>query len=143
MSERIVVVDSSAVVAMQAREHDSAWFTSTLTQFDAAVMSAGSYQEALLVLSRRAPHGAMTDVAQAAEAVTSEIAKEQITIFDVDEELALLGAIGSLRFGSKPARLNYGDGFAYALAKRLDAPILCKGDDFIHTDIEVLRPPTV
>jgi ribonuclease VapC len=35
-----------------------------------------------------------------------------------------------------PARLNFGDCFAYALAKATDEPLLFKGDDFIHTDVE-------
>jgi ribonuclease VapC len=42
------------------------------------------------------------------------------------------------RFGrgsGHPARLNYGDCFSYALARVLDAPLLFKGDDFVHTDI--------
>jgi ribonuclease VapC len=34
------------------------------------------------------------------------------------------------------AGLNYGDCFVYALAKDLDEPLLFKGDDFIHTDVE-------
>ena len=34
-----------------------------------------------------------------------------------------------------PARLNMGDCFAYACAKRLDAPLLYKGDDFARTDL--------
>ncbi len=33
------------------------------------------------------------------------------------------------------ANLNYGDFFAYALAKHLDAPLLYKGRDFAQTDI--------
>ena len=35
-----------------------------------------------------------------------------------------------------PARLNLGDCFAYALAKATGEPLLFKGDDFIHTDVE-------
>jgi ribonuclease VapC len=35
---------------------------------------------------------------------------------------------------SAPARLNFGDLFAYALARRLDLPLLYKGDDFARTD---------
>lgn len=34
-----------------------------------------------------------------------------------------------------PARLNFGDCFAYALAIATDRPLLFKGDDFIHTDV--------
>lgn len=35
-----------------------------------------------------------------------------------------------------PARLNFGDCFAYALAKVTGEPLLYKGDDFPHTDVE-------
>lgn len=34
-----------------------------------------------------------------------------------------------------PARLNFGDCFSYAMAKRLDAPLLFKGNDFARTDL--------
>ncbi len=37
--------------------------------------------------------------------------------------------------GNGPANLNFGDCFAYALAKARDDTLLFKGDDFIHTDI--------
>lgn len=40
------------------------------------------------------------------------------------------------RGSGHPARLNYGGCFAYALAKTRNLPLLFKGDDFIHTDIE-------
>ncbi len=43
-----------------------------------------------------------------------------------------------MRFGrgrGHPAKLNFGDCMAYALAKSLDAPLLYKGDDFAKTDI--------
>jgi ribonuclease VapC len=38
--------------------------------------------------------------------------------------------------GRRRAGLNFGDCFAYALAKEKDEPLLFKGDDFCHTDIE-------
>ncbi len=38
--------------------------------------------------------------------------------------------------GNHRARLNYGDCFAYALAKETGEPLLFKGDDFSQTDIE-------
>lgn len=37
--------------------------------------------------------------------------------------------------GNHPARLNFADCAAYALAKSLDAPLLFKGEDFAHTDV--------
>ncbi len=39
-----------------------------------------------------------------------------------------------------PAKLNFGDCFAYALAKYSREPLLFKGDDFIHTDIISISP---
>ncbi len=39
--------------------------------------------------------------------------------------------------GRHPTRLNFGDSFAYACAKILDVPLLCKGDDFPQTDVKL------
>ena len=41
------------------------------------------------------------------------------------------------RGSGHPAKLNIGDCFSYALAKHKNAPLLFKGDDFVHTDIEL------
>jgi ribonuclease VapC len=41
--------------------------------------------------------------------------------------------------GRHPAGLNYGDCFAYALAKSRDLPLLFQGDDFSQTDIAAVR----
>jgi uncharacterized protein with PIN domain len=40
-----------------------------------------------------------------------------------------------------PARLNFGDCFAYALASQRHAPLLFKGDDFVHTDLAAAELP--
>lgn len=63
-----------------------------------------------------------------------------ITVVPVTGELALLGAAGANRYRASPGRLNYGDGFTYALAKAYDCPILCKGNDLARTDVDVIRP---
>jgi ribonuclease VapC len=39
--------------------------------------------------------------------------------------------------GRHPAKLNFGDCFAYALAQRLDSPLLFVGDDFRKTDVRI------
>jgi ribonuclease VapC len=39
--------------------------------------------------------------------------------------------------GGRPAGLNFGDCFAYALARARREPLLCKGDDFSQTDVPV------
>ena len=43
------------------------------------------------------------------------------------------------RGSGHPARLNFGDCFAYALAKAMNEPLLFKGDDFTHTDLTPAR----
>jgi ribonuclease VapC len=44
-------------------------------------------------------------------------------------------------FGKKrhKAGLNFGDGFAYALAQDLDEPLLRRGKDFRQTDPEMVK----
>lgn len=43
--------------------------------------------------------------------------------------------------GYHPAKLNYGDTFAYALAQTEAAPLLFKGDDFSQTDVRIASRP--
>ena len=62
----------------------------------------------------------------------------------VDEVVAEIAANAAERYGRGSghlARLNFGDCLSYAVAKHLDAPLLFKGDDFLHTDIESALAP--
>ena len=65
------------------------------------------------------------------------IEANDIEVVSWTSELADAAAEAFLRFGKgrHPAKLNFGDCMAYALAKSLDAPLLYKGDDFARTDI--------
>ena len=65
-------------------------------------------------------------------------------IVPVLPEDAEIAADAFLRFGrgsGHKAQLNFGDCFSYALAKSRNLPLLFKGDDFIHTDIEPALKP--
>lgn len=136
-----LVVDSSAWVAITMQEPDARWLEEALAGAQDPVMSAGTLQEVICVLGRK--HLAKTANAwDFADLVTKTARAQGIRIVPVDATGATLGAAGWMRFRGRPARLNLGDGFAYALAIQLDAPILCKGADFIHTNAKVLRPPT-
>lgn len=66
----------------------------------------------------------------------------QIEIVPVDADLAARAMSGWRRFGKgrHPAGLNFGDCFTYALAERTGHPVLCTGDDFAATDLDVIRP---
>lgn len=66
--------------------------------------------------------------------------RASIEIVAVDEQQARLAREAFRHFGKgrHKAGLNFGDCFAYALAKALDEPVLCKGTDFCLTDITVV-----
>ena len=61
----------------------------------------------------------------------------EIVPLAVDDQQGLRQAVLDFGKGRRraPAVLNFGDLFAYALAKRLDLPLLFKGDDFARTDV--------
>lgn len=56
----------------------------------------------------------------------------------MDAEQVEIARVAWRKFGKgrHPAALNFGDCFAYALAKILGEPLLAKGADFLHTDIK-------
>ena len=62
----------------------------------------------------------------------------KISIYAIDAQQASLASNAYAKFGrgsQHPANLNFGDCFAYALAKAQSQPLLFKGDDFNHTDL--------
>jgi ribonuclease VapC len=67
------------------------------------------------------------------------IREANIVIEPVTEIQAQI-ARAAYRGSGHPARLNFGDCFAYALAKESGEPLLFKGDDFAHTDIVAALP---
>lgn len=61
-----------------------------------------------------------------------------LVVEDVTREQALLGRDAYRAYGrgtGHPARLNFGDCFAYALSRATGEPLLFKGDDFARTDV--------
>jgi ribonuclease VapC len=126
-----LVVDTSAVQAIGNDEAEADVF-SALIRAGSAVMSAGSYVEFTRLNAAQGGRGA-------ADAATYLVDRLRIEVMPVDRAQAELAREGALRFGkgrgAPPAVLNLGDLFAYALAKRLGAPLLFKGNDFGQTDI--------
>jgi ribonuclease VapC len=129
----VIVVDSSAVVATFKGEADAPELSQALALADRRVMSAATYVECVLVLSSRA--AGRTDLDE-------WIARRGVDVVPVDHAMAQVAADAFVRFGKgrHPAGLNFGDCFAYALAKSLDAPLLFKGNDFSKTDIASALP---
>ena len=132
----MIVIDSSAVIAIFRQEADAAHYAGLIANDDDPVISAANIVEASIVL-----RGLKKISADRAERWLAEfIETAGIRIEPVTPDQARIARSAHLRFGKGTghgAALNYGDCFAYGLAKAMDAPLLCKGDDFPLTDIGI------
>lgn len=133
MASDTVVVDASAVVAVFKREDDAYNLLEPLEAFKKRLISAPNFLEAAIVCEDWAKPAAPTEF----DAMVAEL---RLDIVPPSESQIAIARQAHRRFGKgrgRPAVLNFGDCFAYALAKELDAPLLFKGNDFARTD---LRP---
>ncbi|RWP75452.1 type II toxin-antitoxin system VapC family toxin [Mesorhizobium sp.] len=132
-----LVVDTSALISILGRESDNVLFANAIARSELPSISSGMLYEAYCVALRgRYPEGAAR-----LEVIVSELQLE-ILAFDLVQLSAARLAYSTYGRGTgHPANLNMGDCFAYALAKTRDLPLLFKGDDFIHTDIEPAVKP--
>ncbi|MEU5153209.1 type II toxin-antitoxin system VapC family toxin [Glycomyces sp. NPDC021274] len=132
-----IVVDTSAVVAVLSDEPGADWLAETLAQTTAAVMPAATYLELGMVLESR--FGLLGTGAAARFLRDAEIEIVEVTASAAERALESWRRFGN---GRHPAKLNFGDCIVYGVAAELDRPILCVGEDFVRTDIAVLRPPS-
>jgi len=126
-----VILDSSAIVAVLRAERDAREYAEAITSAVKCRVSAVNYVEAAVVIdSSRDPVASrrFDDFFRASRVDVETVTPNQA-------ELARQ-AYRDFGKGRHKAGLNFGDCFAYALAKELDEPLLFKGDDFRHTDIE-------
>jgi ribonuclease VapC len=125
-----MVVDTSALVSMLTEETEAQTFARLLREAPEKRISAANYAELLIVMLRRT-HENDPDLAR------DTIDRAGIEVIPVTAAQADLAAQAYRTYGKgrHRAALNFGDCFAYALAKQLDAPLLFKGTDFAETDI--------
>jgi ribonuclease VapC len=131
-----VIVDSSALISILRGEDDAPYFARALRS-DAVTkkMSAANYFEASIVVDGQRD-------AVASRRFDELIAKVDISVVSVTAEHAMIARAAYRDFGrgsGHPAQLNFGDCFAYVLAKSEREPLLFKGDDFQHTDVKVYK----
>jgi ribonuclease VapC len=132
----MIVVDSSSLIAIAAREADWRDHLGALRSAGSVAVSAMNYVETGLLLVGR-DH--LTDL----DEFDRWLAALRVRVEEgVPHSAAALAAYLSFGKGRHPARLNLADCFAYALAKTLDVPLLYKGDNFAHTDIRPALQPT-
>ncbi|MDV3455918.1 type II toxin-antitoxin system VapC family toxin [Sphingomonas sp. HF-S4] len=125
-----MILDTSAIMAIVLNEGESEAFLRAIATAPVRRMSVGTWVELGVVVQRRHPARApVVDTLLRSGRVLSEPASvEQAEI--AREAYRIYGQASGHR-----ARLNFGDCFAYALAKATGEPLLFKGDDFVHTDV--------
>lgn len=125
-----MIIDTSALLAVVLREPDAADFLRAILAARHPYMSVANWLEATIVVGGR---GDPTAVARLDEFVVDA----QIEFVAVSLQQGQLARDAWQRFGrgKHKAKLNFGDCFAYSLAREMREPLLFKGDDFAQTDI--------
>lgn len=132
-----MIVDSSALIAILALEEDGLLYERAIERSSVNRISAGTYVEVSIVIDRaRDP--------LVSRRLDEFLAEGSFVIEPVTAAQARIAREAYRDFGKgsgHPAGLNFGDCFAYALARELNEPLLFKGDDFRHTDIPWVGRP--
>jgi len=125
-----MVIDTSALVAILLDEAERHAFNQQIVTDEVRLLSAATLVETAIVLtSRKGP--------RAQAELDLYLAKAALEIVPVRAEHAAIACDAYRTYGKgrHPAGLNFGDVFAYALAKATGEPLLFKGQDFTQTDI--------
>jgi ribonuclease VapC len=126
-----MIVDASALIAILRAEPDAASYAQAIEAASRRRISAANFLETAIVIE-----GSRDPVAS--RRLDDLLGEGQIVIEPVTEAQARIARDAYRDFGrgsGHPARLNFGDCFAYALSRSTGEPLLFKGNDFGHTDI--------
>jgi len=128
-------VDASAIVAILVDEPERHDFAIKIDRAGRVLTSPLSIYEAALGMAR----SVKCTLHEASDEVRDYLERSESKIIDINADIAMTAIETFARFGKGRHRagLNMGDCFSYACAKIHRVPLLCKGDDFIHTDIEL------
>ena len=125
-----MILDTSALAAILFGEPEAALYTQLIHDADRCLISAGNFLELSIVVEGQIG----TEAVRQCEMF---FRRAGIVIEPFTVEQAHLARQAFLDFGKgrHAAGLNFGDCFAYALAKVTGEPLLFKGEDFKKTDI--------
>ena len=124
-----MIVDTSALLAILFNESDAETYARAIAQADAPRISAANFVEAAIVIEAQTKNSSSQ--------LDAFMRRAGLAIEPITEEQAHVARQAYTDFGKgrHAAALNFGDCFAYALAKVTDNPLLFKGKDFSQTDI--------
>jgi ribonuclease VapC len=124
----MIAVDTSALMAIVLGEREADACIAALEAEDDILISAGTVAEALIVSARR-------NVGQEMAKIIDELGLEIVSVTPASAR-RMAAAHERWGRGMNPAALNFGDCFAYELAKERGCRLLYIGEDFLSTDIE-------
>jgi ribonuclease VapC len=131
-----VIIDTSALIAILRAEDDAGDMALAIEKAEVRRISAASYLETAVVIDASRDPVASRRFDELVEA--AELRVEAVTF---DQARTARDAYRDFGKGSgHPAGLNFGDCFAYALAKTTGEALLFKGNDFGHTDVTPALP---
>jgi ribonuclease VapC len=133
-----VIIDTSALVAIVREEPDAPAYAAAIEESQVNRISAGTYLEVSILIDRA--HDPLVS-----RRLDEILAEGAFVIEPVTTTQARIARDAYRDFGKGSghrAALNFGDCFAYALARERNEPLLFRGDDFRHTDIPYVGRPT-
>jgi ribonuclease VapC len=128
-----VIVDSSAVVAVLLRQPGYEPILEELARATDAAMGTPTLVETGIVLGARLGVPGRTLLARFVQESGLVVVP-----FGDDHWGAAVDAFLRYGKGRHPAGLNFGDCLTYAVARLADEPLLCLGDDFAQTDLQLV-----
>ena len=125
-----MVLDTSALLALLLDEPEAEDFRAAVEEDTTRLVSAATLLETALVIEARKGE-------RGGQELDTLIQKAEVLVVPVDAEHVCEARRAYRRFGKgrHAAGLNFGDVFAYALARTAGEPLLFKGDDFAKTDV--------
>ena len=133
------MIDTSALLAIFLREPEAERFALAIEADVEPLLSAANLLEAAIVMrAKRQP-----TLAEAEPWLDALLERAGVAVEPVTLDQIRIARLAHARYGKgsgHPAHLNFGDCFAYALACARGAPLLFKGDDFTHTDVQRAEP---
>ena len=129
-----MIVDSSALVAIVTGEPERDALLTAALDARRCRISAATWLESAMVVDGR-------DDPVVSRRLDEIVRTLRIEVVPVTASHAAIARRAFTDFGKgrHPANLNFGDCFSYALASAENEPLLCKGNDFRQTDIEVVE----
>jgi ribonuclease VapC len=130
-----MVIDTSALIAIFLGEPERKRFLELIVEAPKRLISAANALETGIVLEARRGEAAGREF-------DLFLVRANLEVVPVDSEQLEIARSAWRKYGNgrHPAGLNFGDCFAYALAKSSDELLLAKGEDFSLTDIEIQAP---